>query len=209
VHTSHLKLKHLLALIKGELRSRDGDASYVMVHGGLQGSWDKLRALERIVVEDRRGLSSKADDLQVGLILTQAMAVWNKAAPAESLADQLIAMGSTGRIAELNEDLKQLSACIWKLEDTIEKASEFCLNLNAHVTTLSGSGSAVSVGLVPIEDFQKFKAAHSDSLATIWQELKGGAIEIGGVIFNGEDACIAFGHKHVTRDLTSTAFPSL
>ncbi len=43
---AHFKLKHLLALIKGELRSREVDAPYVTVHGGLQGSWDKLRALE-------------------------------------------------------------------------------------------------------------------------------------------------------------------
>ncbi len=42
-HVAHLALKHLLALIKVEL----GDAPYVMVHGGLQGAWDKLRALER------------------------------------------------------------------------------------------------------------------------------------------------------------------
>jgi len=46
---SHLKLTHSLALVKGELGSRDDDASYVTVHGGLQGSWDKLRALERTV----------------------------------------------------------------------------------------------------------------------------------------------------------------
>ncbi len=60
---SHLKLKHSLALVNGELGSRDVDASYVMVHGGLQGSWDKLHELECLVVEDRRVLASKADDL--------------------------------------------------------------------------------------------------------------------------------------------------
>ena len=32
---SHLKLTHSLALVKGELGSRDDDASYVTVHGGL------------------------------------------------------------------------------------------------------------------------------------------------------------------------------
>ncbi len=116
--------------------------------------------------------------------------------------DQLIAMGGTGRIAELNEDLKHLTARIWKLEDMMEKASEFCLNLSTHVSTLSGSGSTACTGLVPIEDFQKFKAAHDDSLATFWQELKGGAIQIGGVVFNGEDACIAFACKHLMREPT-------
>ncbi len=123
---AHLKLKHSLALVKGELGSWEVEAPYVRVHGGLQGSWDKLRTLEHKVIEDRRVLALKADDSQVGLILTQATAMWNKAAVAESLADQLIAMGGTGRIAELNEDLKLLTARIQKLEDTMEKASEFC-----------------------------------------------------------------------------------
>jgi hypothetical protein len=44
---AHLVLKHLLALIKGELGSQEVDALYLTVHGGLQGTWDKLRALER------------------------------------------------------------------------------------------------------------------------------------------------------------------
>jgi len=118
-------------------------------------------------------------------------------------------MGGTGRIAELNEDLKHLSARIQKLEDTMEKASEFCLNLSSHVSTLSVSGSAASTGSVPIEDFQKFKAAHDDSLATMWQELKVGAIKIGGVIFNGENACIAFAREHLVRELTCHCNPSL
>jgi hypothetical protein len=111
------------------------------------------------------------------------MAAWNKAATAESLADQLIAMGSTGSIAELNKDLKHLTVHIQKLEDIMEKATEFCLNLSTHVLTLSWSGSAASAGLVPTEDFQKFKAAHNNSLAIFWQELKGGAIKIGGGVF--------------------------
>ncbi len=154
-------------------------------------------------------MASKANDLQVGLILTQAKAMWNKAAADESLVDQLITVGGTGRITELNKDLKHLTARIRKLEDTMEKASEFCLNLSRHMSTLSGSGSAASAGSVPIEDFQKFMAAHDDSLATIWQELKGRAIEIGGFNFNGEDACIAFAREHLTQELTYHCISSL
>ncbi len=75
---AHLKFKHLLALVKGELGSREVDAPYVTVQGGLQGSWDKLRALEHGVVEDRRVLASKANDSQVGLILIQATAAWKR-----------------------------------------------------------------------------------------------------------------------------------
>ena len=110
------------------------------VHGGLQGSWDKLRALERAVAQNGLDFTFKADDLKVGLILTQAKVAWNKAATAESLADQLVAMGGTSRIIELNEDLKKLSMRIQELEDTMEMASEFCLDLSTHVSTLSGGG---------------------------------------------------------------------
>ena len=136
----------------------------MIVHGGLQGSWDKLCALEHAVVQDRLGLATKANDSKVGMILTQATATWNKATVTESLVDQLVAMGGTGRITELIEDLKQLSTRIRKIEDTMEKASEFCLNLSAHVSTLTGSGSAASTGSVPLEVFQSFKVA-----TTPWQ----------------------------------------
>ena len=179
------------------------------IHSGLQGSWDKLRALECASLQDRLVLATKADDSKVGLILTQATAVWNNAAVAESLADQLVALGGTGRITELNEDLKQLSMRIQKLEDTMEKASEFCLNLSTHVSTLSGSGLTASTGAVPLEVFQLFKAAHNDSLASIRKGIKGGAIKIGGIVFNGEDACIAFAREHLTRELTYHCIPSL
>ena len=92
----------------------------------------------------------------------------------------------------------------------MEKASEFCLNLGTHVSTLSGSGgSASSTGSVPLEVFQSFKAAHDDSLVTIRQELKGEAIKIGGFVFNGEDACIVFAREHQTRELTYHCIPSL
>ena len=78
------------------------------------------------------------------------------------------------------------------------------------MSTLSGGMSAASTGSVLLEVFQSFKAAHDDSLATIVrQELKGGAIEIGGIVFNGEDACIAFACEHLTRELTYHCIPSL
>jgi hypothetical protein len=90
----------------------------------------------------------------------------------------------------------------------MEKASEFCLSLNRHVSMLSGGGPTILSGSVPLGDFQKFKAAHNDSLATIWQKLKGGAIKVGGFNFNGEDQCLAFAQKHLTRELTYHCIPS-
>ena len=39
-------------------------------------------------------------------------------------------------------------------------------------------------------------------------ETQGGATEIGGVVFNGEDACIAFAREHLTREVTYHCIPS-
>ena len=83
------------------------------------------------------------------------------------------------------------------------------MNLSTHVSTLSGSGLTASTGAVPLEVFQLFKAAHNDSLASIRKGIKGGAIKIGGIVFNGEDACIAFAREHLTRELTYHCIPSL
>ena len=46
-------------------------------------------------------------------------------------------------------------------------------------------------------------------MASIWQELKGGAIEIGGIVFNGEEACITFAREHLMQELTYHCIPSL
>ncbi len=91
-------------------------------------------------------MASKAENSQVGQILTKAMAAWNKAISAEGLADQLVTMRGAGRIAELNEDLKVLSGRICLLEVTMETALDFCLNLSQHVSLLSGGRSVASAG---------------------------------------------------------------
>jgi len=98
VRAALLMLTHLLALVKGELGSREVDASYLTVHGGLQASWDKLRALECTVSKDRQIWASKANSTEIRRVLTQVKAAWNKAAAAKSLADQLITMGGSGRV---------------------------------------------------------------------------------------------------------------
>ena len=46
-------------------------------------------------------------------------------------------------------------------------------------------------------------------MASIRQELKGGGIKLGGVEFDGKDACIAFAMEHLTGDLTYHCIPSL
>ncbi len=46
-------------------------------------------------------------------------------------------------------------------------------------------------------------------LASICQELKGGGIKIGGIIFDSEDVRIAFAREYLTRELTDHCIPSL
>ncbi len=47
------------------------------------------------------------------------------------------------------------------------------------------------------------------AITSICQELKGGGIALGGVTFDGKDACIAFAREHLTADLTYHCIPSL
>jgi hypothetical protein len=60
-----------------------------------------------------------------------------------------------------------------------------------------------------MEEFLAFKQSHVQSLAAIHQDLKGGAIEIGGFTFDGEDACVAFAWAHMTNEMTYHCIPSL
>ena len=46
-------------------------------------------------------------------------------------------------------------------------------------------------------------------MASIRQEIKGGGITLGGIEFDGKDACIAFAREHLTGDLTYHCIPSL
>ena len=46
------------------------------------------------------------------------------------------------------------------------------------------------------------------AMASICQELKGGGITLGGVEFDGKDACIAFAWEHLTGDFTYHCIPS-
>jgi hypothetical protein len=53
-----------------------------------------------------------------------------------------------------------------------------------------------------MEEFLAFKQSHAQSLAAICQDLKGGAIKIGGFMFDGEDACVAFARAHMMNKMT-------
>ena len=84
----------------------------------------------------------------------------------------------------------------------MEKALEFCLNLSVHVSTLRlrRVGPTGRISVVQLT-------------TTLWQPFgrnsRAGPSRSGGVVFNGEDACIAFLHKHLMHELTYHCIPSL
>ena len=85
-------------------------------------------------------------------------------------------------------------------------------DLSAYVANFAaGSSSGVPTpgAGVAAADFLTFKATQEQAVAAIRQELKGGGITLGGVEFDGKDACIAFAREPLTGDLTYHCIPSL
>jgi hypothetical protein len=54
-----------------------------------------------------------------------------------------------------------------------------------------------------------FKASQEQAIASIHPELKGGGVTLGGHVFNGKDACVAFAREHLSGNLTYHCIPSL
>jgi hypothetical protein len=73
----------------------------------------------------------------------------------------------------------------------------------------SGSGVPTPGAGITAADLLTFKAMQAQAVVSIRQELKGGGITLGGVEFDGKDACIAFAREHLTGDLTYHCIPSL
>jgi hypothetical protein len=101
-----------------------------------------------------------------------------------------------------------MSAQTRVLETTLVRASKLVEDLSAYVTNLAGPGSGVAAsgGGVAAEKYLMFKASQEHAMASIHQELN---VTLGGVEFDGKDACIAFAREHLTGDLTYHCIPSL
>jgi hypothetical protein len=93
----------------------------------------------------------------------------------------------------------------------LDRASKLVEDLSAYVANLAGPGSGVAASGdgVAAKEYLAFKASQEHAMASIHQELKGGGITLGGVEFDGKDACIAFAREHLTGDLTYHCIPSL
>jgi hypothetical protein len=121
-------------------------------------------------------------------------------------------MGGHSKVSLLESQSVSMMAKVAKLETTLNKATSFVVDLSTYNLSLPAhqAGTPTSLGAtVPLKEFLAFKAAQSRSLASIRQDLKGGAVEIGGFIFYGKDACMAFACTHMTREPTYHCIPSL
>jgi hypothetical protein len=205
--TKDARFAHLrtsLALVKGELGTRASDAPYATIHGGLQGTFTALTAFEEKLV-------SKASNARVDGLVTDTTACYDKSAEACRAVEQLVTFGSISKVMALEHELREVSARTRVLESTLDRASKLVEDLSAYVVNLAGSGLGVAasgVG-VPAEEYLAFKASQEQAMASIRQEIKGGGITLGGIEFDGKDACIAFAREHLTGDLTYHCIPSL
>jgi hypothetical protein len=120
-------------------------------------------------------------------------------------------MGGHSKVSLLGSQLASMMAKVSQLETTLDKAASCVMDSSAYVSSLPPphTGAAASSGAtVPLEEFLAFKEAHAQSLAAIQQDLKVGAIVVGGVTFDGEEACVAFAHAHMPREPTYHCVPS-
>ena len=94
-----------------------------------------------------------------------------------------------------------MAARMKTLEATLEKASKFVVDLSEYVSTIGALAPFTSMAggqQVQPSEFELFKKTCEMALASMRQELKGEGIEVGGIMFEGEDACIAFAREHLS-----------
>ncbi len=144
-------------------------------------------------------------------LVTDTNACYAKSAEACRVVEQLVTFGSISKVSALEHKLREMSARTRVLEVTLDRASKLVEDLSVYVVNLAGSGPGVAASRigVPTEEYLTFKASQEQAMASIRQELKGGGIMLGGVEFDGKDACIAFAREHLTGDFTYHCIPSL
>jgi hypothetical protein len=169
-------LRNSLALVKEEPSSWVKEAPYATVHGGQQGAYVALAAFEA-------RLNSKASSARVDGLVTDMNTCYDKSAEACCAVEQLVMLGSISKVVALEHELRDMGARTRVLEATFDRASRLVEDLSAYIANLAaGSGSGVPTpgAGVAAADFLTFKATQEHTMASIWQELKGGGINLGG-----------------------------
>ncbi len=88
--------------------------------------------------------------------------------------------GPGSQAATLKLELRDMAQRMRGLEETLDKASNFVVELSAYVSKFPTAPAGSRAGSVPPEEFWAFKEAHAQSPASICQELKGGALRLEG-----------------------------
>jgi hypothetical protein len=126
--------------------------------------------------------------------------------------EHLVNLGGATKVVVLEREFVAMAAHMKTLEATLEKASKFVVDLSEYVSTLGASAPFASVAggqQVQPSEFESFKKTCKMAFASLRQELKGGGIEVGGIVFEGEDACITFAREHLSMLPTYDCIPSM
>ena len=102
-----------------------------------------------------------------------------------------------------------MASCTKALEKTLKMALNFVIQLSKYVSKLGGPDTTTQGGGIPPAEFLMLKASQEHAIASIYQELKGGGVTLGGHLFNGKDGCVAFAREHLSTDLIYHCIPSL
>ena len=178
-----------------------------MVHGGIRAMFEGLGAVEKKQRQTREAITrwtTKTDHLHANM----AMA-WNKSGKAMRCVEQVLNLGNTPNVLALKSELATITSWLRVFKESLKKASQFVVELSAYVSSLPTAPWGSSTGAVPLEDFRIFKVEQEQTIASMSQELKRGAIKVGGIVVNGKDVCIAFAWEQLPRELVYHCIPSL
>ncbi len=149
----------------------------------------------------------KGWDAKANRLLTNTSAAWNKGNEALAAVEQLLNLGGAAKVSALESELAEMSRKLREMEAALESASKYVMELGAYVSMLLAGASGTTKQLS--REFQVFKEDNAQTIAAICQELKGGAIKIAGILFEGQEACVSFAWEHMTREPTYQCIPSL
>jgi hypothetical protein len=178
------RLEDGMASLRGEIGIWAPAARYITLHGGVGELGSTVNALQQDVIGVAQGVSTAS---------AQAVDAWDEACQVQAAITALSGDASQV-ISNLRGELAAAKSEREALESTV-------LTLSAAVTALmdhAGLGPAGGITQTSLD--QRFKLhdeAVNRRLDTIRQEMKGGSITVGGVIFSGREAAMDWAQIHL------------
>ena len=185
------QLEDSVAHLRGELGIHPPESRYITLHGGVGALGEDVVQLHDDYTRLAQGLS--ANGVHVNDAKAEATtARMEAAALASELAQWRGAACTTAAMDGLRRELREVKADRATLEDTV-------LAIATAVNGLIGQ-MGQSAGQ-PSEDVDARLAAHAAAvngrLDSIRQEMKGGGITVGGVVFSGQEAAMDWARIHL------------